>query len=69
MEFINVPEVARVLGCSETRFRRAEEIGRIPKARRDTNGWRTSIKEDLAALRRVSFPESYDVGAGADAAT
>ena len=40
MPLLRVNKVARELGVSETWLRRAEQQGRIPKARRDMNGWR-----------------------------
>lgn len=51
-----VNEAAKELGCSETFLRRAEKRGRLPKARRDLNGWRVYTEEDLAALRRLLWP-------------
>ena len=56
MRLLRVNEAARELGCSETWLRRAEQHGRIPKARRDGNGWRFYTKGDLAALRQVLVP-------------
>ena len=53
---MRVNEAARELGCSETWLRRAEQSGRIPKARRDVNGWRVYTEVDLAALQRVLVP-------------
>lgn len=50
---IRVYEVARELGVSESWLRRAEGRGRIPKARRDMNGWRIYSQADIAALRLV----------------
>ena len=56
MRLMKVNEAARELGCSETWLRRAERRGRIPKARRDLNGWRAYTNEDLDALRQVLVP-------------
>ena len=49
-----VNEAARLLGVSESFLRRAEKKGRIPKARRDMNGWRVYNREE----NRVLFPEA-----------
>jgi DNA-binding transcriptional MerR regulator len=40
MYMLRVNEAARELGVSESWLRRADKGGRIPKARRDINGWR-----------------------------
>ena len=56
MKMLRVNEAARELGISEAWLRRAEERGRIPKARRDINGWRIYTEEDVANLREVLFP-------------
>ena len=50
-------EVARELQVSESWLRRAEGRGRIPKARRDMNGWRAYSQDDIAALREILIPE------------
>ena len=60
MRLFKVHEVARELGCSENWLRRSEQRGRIPRARRDMNGWRVYTEEDVAILREILFP----VGAG-----
>ena len=57
MRLLRVNEAARQLGCSETWLRRAEARGRIPRARRDMNGWRVYTQEDLATLLKVLVPD------------
>jgi len=51
MQIMRVNEAARELGCSETFLRRAEQRGKIPKARRDINGWRVYSLQDIAKLK------------------
>ena len=53
MESITVSKAARELGCSERWLREAEKEGRIPKARRDLNGWRVYTAKDIAKLREL----------------
>ena len=55
-KLLRVNEAARQLGISETWLRRAEQRGRIPRARHDLNGWRVYTVEDVESLRRVLFP-------------
>ena len=56
MKLLRVNEAARELGISEAWLSRAEQRGRIPRARRDVNGWRVYTEEDISTLRRVLFP-------------
>ena len=58
MRLLRVNEAARELGISEAWLRRAEQRGRIPRARRDVNNWRVYTMEDVARLRRALFPEA-----------
>ena len=44
---LRVAEVARELGCSERFLREGEKRGKLPKARRDLNGWRVYTQDDL----------------------
>ena len=53
---MRVNEAARELGISESWLRRAELRGRIPKARRDFNGWRVYTEADVAILRELLCP-------------
>lgn len=53
MQILRVNEAARELGCSETFLRRAEQHGKIPKARRDINGWRVYSLEDINKLKEL----------------
>ena len=55
-----VSQAARLLGCSETWLRRAEQHGKIPKAKRDINTWRYYTMEDIAVLQAVLLPESEE---------
>jgi DNA-binding transcriptional MerR regulator len=53
---LTVSEAARQLGRSERWLREAEARGKIPKARRDLNGWRVYTEEDLERLRQLLVP-------------
>ena len=57
-KMLRVNEAARELGVSEAWLRRSERTGRIPKARRDLNGWRVYTETDVAVLRELLFPTS-----------
>ena len=50
---LNVSQAARQLERSERWLRDAERKGKIPKARRDLNGWRVYTPEDIAKLREL----------------
>lgn len=50
---LTVSEAARELGRSEKWLRNAERKGKIPKARRDLNGWRVYTYEDVAKLHEL----------------
>ena len=52
-----VSQAARLLGCSETWLRRAEQQGSIPKAKRDMNRWRYYTRDDIAVLQKILLPE------------
>ena len=54
---IRVSQAARLLGCSETWLRRAEQQGSIPKAKRDLNRWRYYTRDDIAGLQKILLPE------------
>lgn len=60
-KLLRVNEAARELGISESWLRRAEQRGRIPKARRDMNGWRVYTYADIATLRQILFPDIPDL--------
>lgn len=64
MQLLRVNQAARELGCSETFLRRAEQTGRIPRARRDMNGWRVYTVDDVVALRRVLLPSTEQLESG-----
>jgi DNA-binding transcriptional MerR regulator len=53
MRPLQVSEAARELGVSEAWLRRTGNSGRIPKARRDLNGWRVYTPEDITKLREL----------------
>lgn len=50
---LKVAEAARELGRSERWLRKAEAEGKIPKAKRDLNGWRVYSNEDIAKIRNL----------------
>ncbi len=50
---LSVSQAARQLERSERCLRDAERKGKIPKARRDLNGWRVYTPEDIAKLREL----------------
>lgn len=58
MEAMTVSKAARELGCSERWLREAEREGRIPKARRNLNGWRVYTSDDIARLRELLLGSS-----------
>lgn len=51
-----VSMAARELGCSERWLREAEKKGRIPIARRNLNGWRVYLPEDIARIKELLAP-------------
>jgi DNA-binding transcriptional MerR regulator len=53
---LTVSEAARELGRSERWLRQAEAKGKIPKARRDLNGWRVYTHEDMAKIWQLLVP-------------
>ena len=66
MERLKVHQAARLLSCSEAFLRRAERKGRIPKARRDLNGWRVYTQRDIQILRRLLTPKPPEWEGSAD---
>ena len=56
VKLLTVSEVARELGRSVDWLREAEVRGKIPKARRDLNGWRVYTQEDVERLRKLLVP-------------
>ena len=52
-KILTVSEAARELERSEKWLRNAERKGKIPRARRDLNGWRVYTPEDIAKLRKL----------------
>ena len=61
MELIRVSEAARQLGCSERWLRESDRKSKIPKARRDLNGWRIYTREDIEQLKAMLVPEKKNV--------
>ena len=57
---LRVADVARELGYSERFVRQAEKTGKLPKARRDLNGWRVYTEEDLQRLRKLLVPSDEE---------
>ena len=57
---LTVSEAARELGRSERWLRSAEVTGKIPRARRDINGWRVYTSDDVSELRRLILPDRPD---------
>lgn len=53
-----VSETARELSCSVDWLRQAERAGKIPKAKRDLNGWRVYTREDIDEIRRLLLPSN-----------
>lgn len=56
MKLIRVSELARELGVSVDWLRDGEKSGKLPKARRDLNGWRVYTEEDVERLKKVLVP-------------
>lgn len=50
---LKVSQAARELERSERWLRDAERKGKIPKARRDLNGWRVYTAEDIVILKEL----------------
>jgi len=52
-----VCDAAKRISRSERWLREAEKSGKIPKARRDYNGWRVYTEEDIEALSKLLAPK------------
>ncbi len=61
METITLSRAARELGCSERWLREAEKREKIPKARRDLNGWRVYTQEDIEEIKKLLVPSREGV--------
>ena len=48
-----VADVAREPSYSERFLREAEKKGKIPRAKRDLNGWRVYTQEDIVRLKEL----------------
>jgi len=55
---LTVSEAARELGRSEKWLRNAEAKGKIPRARRDLNGWRVYTEEDVTKIKELLVPSA-----------
>lgn len=55
-ECSTVSQVARRIDRSERWLREAEKTGKIPKARRDINGWRVYTESDVDRLKALLAP-------------
>lgn len=62
VKLLTVSEVARELGRSVDWLWEAEARGKIPRARRDLNGWRVYTEEDVQLLRELLVPARPEVG-------
>jgi len=58
---LRINEAARELECSVDWLRQAEVKGKIPKARRDLNGWRVYTEEDIHRIKQLLLPASWGV--------
>jgi DNA-binding transcriptional MerR regulator len=59
-EVLRVAEVSRRIGVSERWLRQAENNGKIPKAKRDINGWRVYTQEDVQAIKKLLVPSQEE---------
>ena len=57
---LRVSQVARELSRSERWLREAEKSAKIPRARRDLNGWRVYTEDDLERLKALLVPRDPD---------
>ena len=55
-QILNVSQAARELERSERWLREAERRGKIPKARRDLNGWCVYTHGDITKIRELLIP-------------
>lgn len=51
--FYTLSEAERELNCSERWFRKTGQGGKIPKVRRDLNGWRVYAQEHTEKIERL----------------
>ena len=56
MRLLTIGEVARELDISVEWLQKPERDGRIPEAKRNINGWRVYIQDDLEHLRKILIP-------------
>ena len=56
VEGLTVAKAARQIGRSERWLREAERKGKIPRARRDLNGWRVYTEDDIERLEALLVP-------------
>ena len=55
-DVLTVSQVARRIERSERWLRQAERKAKIPKARRDLNGWRVYTEDDIERLEALLVP-------------
>ncbi len=60
---LTVSQAARELGRSERWLRDAERRGKIPKAKRDLNGWRVYTIDDIVKLKELLVGSRNENGA------
>ena len=60
---LTVSQAARELGRSERWLRDAERRGKIPKAKRDLNGWRVYTIDDIVKLKELLVGSQNENGA------
>jgi len=53
LKLLKVSEVARLIGRTERWLRKVEKTGKIPRARRDLNNWRTYTEEDVETIKQL----------------
>lgn len=60
MQILRVSEAARLIKRSARWLRDSEIKGKIPKARRDLNGWRVYTTEDIRQIKALLLPQNED---------
>lgn len=56
-----ISELARELDRSTLTIKKWEESGLIPKARRDSRGWRYYTEDDIGRIKRILKDSKYFV--------
>ena len=60
-----ISELARELDRSTLTVKKWEEIGLIPKARRDSRGWRYYTRQDIDGIKSALAEQNYLVKSSA----